>query len=114
MVMDALEIARESLARQAEADGAKHTAAGYRAGRYDEEGLTPAARRAAELALEQNERGIGELAVLAAEYLFRRDQYRDRDSSTNLDNMSFAEDRLREHPLVAKQLSFYVEKTDDA
>lgn len=108
--MTALEIAREALARQAEANDAPHTAACYRDGRYDDGGIMPAALAAAELALEQDERKIGELAVLAAEYLFRRDQYRDRDNSTNLDNMSFAEDQLRQHPLVAKQLSFYAEK----
>lgn len=57
------------------------------------------------------EREIGELAVLAAEYLFRRDRYSEKDySSKRLDEMSFAEDRLREHPLVAKQLTLYREK----
>lgn len=51
--MNALEIARESLARQSEADGANHTAKGYREGRYDNEGLMPAVLRGVELALEQ-------------------------------------------------------------
>lgn len=51
--MNALEIARESLARHADADGATHTAKGYRDGRYDEEGLMPAVLRGVELALEE-------------------------------------------------------------
>jgi hypothetical protein len=108
--MNALEIARESLARQAEENGAPFTAKLYREGKQDEGGIMPAALGSATLACDQAEREIGELAVLAAEYLFRRDQYRDRDSSTNLDNMSFAEDQLRKHPLVEKQLGFYEEK----
>lgn len=109
--MNAVEIAREAMARRSEADDAPHTAKGYRDGLYDQGGLMPAAIAVAELALEQNERAIGELAVLSAEYLFRRDRYREADfSNKRLDEMSFAEDKLREHPLVAKQLVFYQEK----
>jgi hypothetical protein len=51
--MNALQIARESLARQSDSEGAKNTAVCYREGRYDEGGLMPAVLRGVELALEQ-------------------------------------------------------------
>lgn len=50
--MTPLEIAREALARQSEKEGAPHTAACYREGRYDQGGIMPAALAAAELALK--------------------------------------------------------------
>lgn len=56
--MTPLQIAREALARQAEADGAPHTAACYRDGRYDEGGIMPAALAAATLALKHAESDI--------------------------------------------------------
>jgi hypothetical protein len=51
--MNSRQIARESLARESEREGAKHTAQLYREGKYDEGGLMPAVLRGVELALEQ-------------------------------------------------------------
>jgi len=49
-----------------------------------------------------------EVVALAAEYLFRKDEYRKNDQSNKLlDDMSFAEEQLRKHPLVAAQLEYY-------
>lgn len=50
--MTPLELAREACARRAEADGATHTAAGYRMGRYDEGGVLPWTLYGVEIAME--------------------------------------------------------------
>jgi hypothetical protein len=51
--VNAVEIAREAMARLSEADDAHGTAACYREGRYDEGGCMPAVRAGVELALEE-------------------------------------------------------------
>lgn len=61
----------------------------------------------------ETEKAAREAVVLAAEFLFRKDEYGKRDYSNKLHGeMCFAEDKLRANPLVAQQLEFYKEKEE--
>lgn len=69
--MNAIEIARESLARECDRMGAPFTAKLHREGRYDEQGLTPAVLRGVELALELRARDEQADIATAVEFGYR-------------------------------------------
>lgn len=70
--MNPREIARESLARESEREGAKHTAQLYREGKYDEGGIMPAVLRGVELALEQAKTSQKATIETAVEFGYRQ------------------------------------------